>query len=109
MNGKPGLHGYLWIEIDGVNYTAQDLAWMYAHGSLPDGVIMENLHLVRETDLTSTDPKAMQVEIKTIRKAEASELEDLSRTRNCEAIYHLGVGSSCATACNRPPRRAARH
>jgi hypothetical protein len=81
MNGKPGLHGYLWIEIDGVNYTAQDLAWMYAHGSLPDGVIvhlngdrtdnrMENLHLVRETDLTSTDPKAMQVEIKTIRKAE---------------------------------------
>jgi hypothetical protein len=29
-NGEPagelGPHGYLWIEIDGVNYTAQDLA-----------------------------------------------------------------------------------
>jgi hypothetical protein len=24
--GKLGPHGFLWIEIDGVNYTAQDLA-----------------------------------------------------------------------------------
>jgi hypothetical protein len=79
--GKLGLHGYLWIEIDGVNYTVQDLSWMYVHGALPDGALvhlngdrtdnrMENLHLVREADLTSTDPKTMQAEIETIRKTE---------------------------------------
>jgi hypothetical protein len=36
MSGEPagtlGPHGYLWIEIDGVNYMAQDLAWMYVYG-----------------------------------------------------------------------------
>jgi hypothetical protein len=35
--GKLGPHGYLWIEIDG---TAQDLAWLYVHNELPDGVIV---------------------------------------------------------------------
>jgi hypothetical protein len=104
--GKLGPHGYLWVEIDGVNYTAQDLAWMHVHGELPDGALvhlngdrtdnrMENLHLVREADLTATDPKEMQAEIETIRKAE--------RNRRAAKMKTTIIASGgCSNICRVP-------
>jgi hypothetical protein len=35
--GEVGLWGYVWIEINGTNYMAQDLAWLSVHGDFPSG------------------------------------------------------------------------
>jgi hypothetical protein len=54
--GTIGPHGYLWIEIDGVNYTAQDLAWMLTHGELPDGALVDFIPRLAAADRRTPTP-----------------------------------------------------
>ena len=45
--GSKNQHGYLQISVAGRSYTAQRLAWLYAHGEWPKGVI-DHINRVRD-------------------------------------------------------------
>jgi len=49
--------GYIKIEIDGKKYRAHRLAWVYVHGSIPDGMIVDHI------DGIKTDNRIFQLRL----------------------------------------------